>query len=154
MALVLQNSEPLSSSRVFCREPQVSSQRNYQQRHCKESTAGDVNRALKELSSLNCYSDVKFISHDSVFQQDGILQRQMLSRDGLHLSLLGTETIVTRIESEIKFVMAVPKKKETISIPPISAKENQRDSTNNPPPPPGPSEVTQQKQTNNPLLSY
>ena len=36
-------------------------------------------QGLHNVSTLKCYPDVEFLSHECVFQPDGILQRQMLS---------------------------------------------------------------------------
>ena len=67
--------------------------------------ARDVNEGLLKVSNLSRYPDVEFLSHDSVFQPDDIIQRRMLSRDGLHLSFRGTEILANRIEIEIHRVM-------------------------------------------------
>ena len=61
------------------------------------------------MAGLDCYPDIVFLSHDQDFQTNGVVQRHMLSRDGIHLSFKGTETIVSRIETEIKRIMSKPK---------------------------------------------
>ena len=49
---------------------------------------------------LACYPDIQFVHNDRDFWTIECVKRRMLSRDGLHLSFKGTETLVRRIEME------------------------------------------------------
>ena len=68
--------------------------------------ARDVNKGLHKVLNLWRYPGVEFLSQESVFQPDDIIQRRMLSRDGLHLSFWGTDILANRIEIKIHRVMA------------------------------------------------
>ena len=60
-----------------------------------------INDGLQQIAGMKCYQDIVFVDNDNDFQPEGCIQRQLLSRDGLHLSFRGTETVVQRLESEI-----------------------------------------------------
>ena len=61
-----------------------------------------INEGLRKVASLNCYPDIEFVDHDVDFHSNGVIHRELLSRDGLHLSFRGTQTIVQRLESTLK----------------------------------------------------
>ena len=87
------------------------------------TTARDLNEGLCKVWNVSRYPDVEFLSHDSVFQPDDIIQRRMLSRDVLHLSFRGTEILANRIEIEIHRVMAKCKT-STLVLPVSVTKQN------------------------------
>jgi len=84
----------------------------------------DVNQWAHQLN--NCLASLctrvpqlHYVGHPT-FAQNGAIQRDLLSRDGLHLSFRGTSTVVTDIETAVSTLDAATRTIPTTSIWDIS----------------------------------
>ena len=84
----------------------------------------DVNQRAHQLN--NCLASLctrvpqlHYVGHPT-FAQNGVIQRDVLSRDGLHLSFRGTSTVVTDIETAVSTLHAAIRTIPTTSIWDIS----------------------------------